>query len=102
MTQNTLKRRLRKLFTLPAVGLFLAVLVGVYVIGLYPWMLRWGATDAEVSMSLPGDELTAATGPQSTRAVTIHAPASEVWKWVVQLGQERAGFYSHDWLENLT
>ena len=37
----------------------------------------------------------------STRAVTIHAPASEVWKWVVQLGQERAGFYSNDWLENL-
>ena len=27
--------------------------------------------------------------------------ANEVWKWVVQLGQERAGFYSNDWLENL-
>jgi hypothetical protein len=37
-----------------------------------------------------------------TRAITIRAPASAVWRWVVQIGQDRAGFYSNTWLENLT
>lgn len=38
---------------------------------------------------------------QATRAVTVHAPATEVWRWLVQIGQDRGGFYSYDWLENL-
>lgn len=38
---------------------------------------------------------------ESTRAVTILAPAEEVWRWLVQLGQDRGGFYSYDRLENL-
>ncbi len=38
---------------------------------------------------------------ESTRAVTIRAPAEEVWRWLVQLGQDRGGFYSYNLLENL-
>jgi hypothetical protein len=38
---------------------------------------------------------------QATRAVTVHAPAKAVWPWIVQIGQDRAGFYSYDVLENL-
>ena len=37
----------------------------------------------------------------ATRAITIRAPASQVWPWIVQLGQGRGGFYSYDFLENL-
>ena len=37
----------------------------------------------------------------TTRAVTIQAPAEAVWAWLVQIGQDRAGFYSYRWLENL-
>jgi hypothetical protein len=37
---------------------------------------------------------------QSTRAVTIKAPAAGVWPWLVQLGAGRGGMYSYDWLEN--
>jgi hypothetical protein len=33
--------------------------------------------------------------------VTIAAPADEVWPWVAQLGQDRAGFYSYEILEDL-
>jgi hypothetical protein len=44
--------------------------------------------------------------PQSkggyTHAVTIHALASKVWPWVVQIGQGRGGYYSYELLENLT
>jgi hypothetical protein len=66
-----------------------------------PWQRSWGATDAESTMELPGDELTAGPVEQSTRAVTIDATPHEVWPWVVQLGADRGGFYSYDWLENL-
>jgi hypothetical protein len=33
--------------------------------------------------------------------VNIDAPAEAVWRWVVQIGQERGGFYSYTSLENL-
>ena len=77
-------------------------LVGVaamYNGGLRPRMYRWGATDDEVAARLPGDELVAATGPSTTRAVTIDAPIADVWPWLAQIGEDRAGFYSYSWLE---
>lgn len=55
----------------------------------------------EESLKLPGDSLAPAGVDVATNAVTVHAPASEVWAWVVQLGQGRGGFYSYEWLENL-
>ncbi len=66
-----------------------------------PWQERWGATDEEVEAPLPGDELIDASDSQVTRAITIDAPAEQVWPWVIQLGADRGGFYSYDWLENL-
>ena len=50
---------------------------------------------------LPGDDLVAEPATQVTRAITVDAPADQVWPWVVQLGADRGGFYSYDWLENL-
>lgn len=64
-------------------------------------MLRWGATDAEVSASLPGDEVVENANLVATRAITIEASADVTWQWLVQIGQERGGFYSYEWLENL-
>jgi hypothetical protein len=51
---------------------------------------------------MPGDELLAHPAFRFTRAITIRAPAAAVWPWIVQIGQDRAGFYSNTWLENLT
>jgi hypothetical protein len=65
-----------------------------------PVLRRWGAVPAERNRRLPGDP--AATPLfRATRAVTVHAPAEEVWRWLVQIGQDRGGFYTYDWLENL-
>ena len=64
-----------------------------------PWMYTWGAYADEVDAVLPGDELVASTTPRSTRAVKIDAPVEEVWPWLVQIGEDRGGFYSYDWLE---
>jgi hypothetical protein len=50
---------------------------------------------------LPGDDLTPAAGAVTTRAVIIRAPATLVWPCVVQVGQDRAGFYMHNWVERL-
>ncbi|MFC4943211.1 SRPBCC family protein [Pseudonocardia sp. GCM10023141] len=64
------------------------------------WMAHWGATDEEVGTTLPGDHLVQAD-LTTTRAITVCAPAADVWPWIVQLGQCRGGFYSYDVLENL-
>ena len=66
-----------------------------------PWHMRWGATDEELKKVLPGDELVPNPQLRVTHAITINARASDVWPWLVQMGQGRGGMYSYDWLENL-
>jgi hypothetical protein len=78
-----------------------AVAFAAYWHWLRPWHLRWGATEAEVRRALRGDELLPNPKLLATHAITIHAPAAEVWPWVTQIGQGRGGFYSYTWIENL-
>lgn len=92
---------LRKLYSWWMVVAVVAIFGVLYLNVLYPWMNRWGMTGNEAALSLPGNGAVDGVVATSTRGITIHAPADEVWQWVVQLGQERAGFYSNDWLENL-
>jgi hypothetical protein len=66
-----------------------------------PRMLMWGATEEEATETLPGDDQNPRPRVQSTRAITIAAPPEQVWPWVVQMGHDRAGFYTHDWVERL-
>ncbi len=35
----------------------------------------------------------------STRAISINATKSDVWKWLMQLGADRSGFYSYEFIE---
>jgi hypothetical protein len=64
------------------------------------WHLRWGATDAEVASTMPGDEVVPDPSFDATRALTIAAPPARVWPWIVQIGTGRAGFYSYDLFDN--
>lgn len=65
-------------------------------------LLDWGACRDEAAGHLPGDELLAYPDVVSTRAITIAAPPSAVWPWLVQMGPgERGGAYTYDWIENL-
>jgi hypothetical protein len=61
----------------------------------------WGATPTEHAAPLPGDEFVAEPAIVATRAVTIAATPEQIWPWLVQIGQDRGGMYSYDWLENL-
>jgi hypothetical protein len=35
------------------------------------------------------------------QCIDINCQASELWPWLAQMGNGRAGWYSHDWLDNL-
>jgi hypothetical protein len=80
--------------------LVVATLWGLFLLVLHPWLMNWGARPDERTMTLPGDA--AAPSAYFTRAITIDAPPDAVWPWLLQIGQDRAGFYSYTWLENLT
>ncbi len=80
-----------------------AALIGVHILlpFLHGWRVRWGATDQELARAWLGDELVSHPRSGFTHAITIHAPASRVWPWVAQIGQDKGGFYSYEFLENL-
>ncbi len=75
-------------------------LVVVYFSLIRRRLLTWGATSEESKESLPGDDLVQNPHFVATRAVTISAPPSQVWKWIIQIGSARAGWYSLDWMDN--
>jgi hypothetical protein len=77
--------------------LIISLQIIVYAIFLRPLLLTWGASKNEVKMPLVGDNL--APHISSTRAITINAPISEVWKWLTQLGADRGGFFSYSFIE---
>ena len=80
----------------------MVIVLVVYLAVLRPRSHRWGATDAEVRGSLPGDELVPTPKVEYTQAITINAPPEEVWPWLAQIGYGRAGWYTYDWFYKLT
>jgi hypothetical protein len=74
--------------------------VGYLAVGRRP-CLTWGATENEASQTLPGDDLLEEPDLISTRAISIDAPPSAVWPWLVQMGSGKGGVYTYDWIENL-
>ena len=94
---------MRKLFARSGITL-LAVFVAAglaYHFVLRGWCLRWGTTPAEIRATLPGDDLFPVYAGEATHAITIHASTEKVWPWLMQIGQDRSGFYSYTFLENL-
>ena len=90
----------RRLRIRDAAALVAVVLLGTTIM-LRPWHMRWGSTERELRAALPGDDPAIDPAYQIQHAVTVRAPAAAVWPWLVQVGQDRGGFYSYAWLENL-
>ena len=84
-----------------AVIILLGLVMATYFLWARPYQLRWGATQAELNRSMPGDELDAHPTFLATRAITINATPHEIWPWLVQMGYNRAGFYGYDLIENI-
>jgi hypothetical protein len=79
----------------------MTALLGVYTLLVRPWHLRWGLTDTEFARTYPGDALLPDVSGHVTRAVTIQATPEQIWPWLMQIGQDRGGFYSYTSLENM-
>jgi hypothetical protein len=66
------------------------------------WLGRtYGATAEERKRHLPGDDLVERPDFQTTHAITIAAPPSAVWPWLVQMGWGRAQWYTARWVGQL-
>lgn len=84
----------------PTVAFALAGLAAGYSMLLRPSLLRWGATDDEIDGEFPGVGIVPGGVRGATMATTIGAPPSAVWPWLVQMGCDRAGWYSVDRFDN--
>jgi hypothetical protein len=62
---------------------------------------RWGTTELERTLELPGDELVPESQWTFNHAISIEAAPAAVWPWLVQVGAGRGGFCSYEGLENL-
>ena len=82
-----------------------AVCVIVVVVAGFGWIglaiPTWGSTPEEVARALPADELVPQPNLIWNHAITIHAPASQVYPWLIQIGDSRAAFYSITFIENV-
>jgi len=67
----------------------------------WPFHRSWGTGPAEWAMALPGDRTPRTPALELLHGVTIDASPDVVWSWLIQLGQDRAGFYSYERLERL-
>ena len=82
----------------------LLVIFTVAVLYWFPlrrWFGRWGTTRDDLTRVMPGDAVITNPTHSATHAVTVNAPPSDIWPWLVQMGYQRGGLYSYDWLDRL-
>lgn len=65
------------------------------------WFNNWGSTICERRRKWVGDTFVMAAKETYTRAIDVDASPEVVWRWIVQFGLGRAGFYSYEILERL-
>ena len=65
------------------------------------WMGRWGTTPSDLSRVMAGDGLISDPTYSGTMAVIVNARPGDIWPWLVQMGYQRGGLYSYDWLDRL-
>jgi protein-S-isoprenylcysteine O-methyltransferase Ste14 len=94
----SLRRYTKAAGVLALLGVFA---IAVLMIVIAPLAAGLGATAAERKGPMPGDEIIGLPWGGYTQAVRIHAPAEEVWKWLVQVGYKRAGWYNIDAINRL-
>jgi hypothetical protein len=65
------------------------------------WYRRWGTTAADLTPDMPGDADIPDHTYSTTLAVTVDARPEQIWPWLMQMGYQRGGLYSYDWLDRL-
>jgi len=85
---------------LATLGIALTLAV-VYWFPIRRWMGRWGATTPDLTRVMAGDGLIGEPTYSGTMAVTVNARPEHIWPWLVQMGYQRGGLYSYDWLDRV-
>lgn len=84
----------------PALVIALALAIA-YWFPIRRWMGRWGTTSSDQARVMTGDGLVVAPTFTYTMAVTVTARPEHIWPWLLQMGYQRGGLYSYDWLDRL-
>ena len=63
-------------------------------------MVSCHASVEEQRQTLPGDSMIPEPSASWTHGVTITSPIAKVWQWIAQMGADRAGWYSYDFIDN--
>jgi len=84
-----------------AVVLIALTLAVLYWLPVRRWFGRWGATATDRTRVMAGDAAVVDPTYAATLAITIDAPPEHIWPWLVQMGYQRGGLYSYDWLDRL-
>ena len=84
----------------PTLFVILALAV-LYWFGVRRWMARWGTTPSDLTRVMAGDSLIVDPTYSGTMAVIVNARPEHIWPWLVQMGYQRGGLYSYDWLDRL-
>ena len=86
---------------MPPMSLVIGIAAVLYWFPIRRWMSEWGATSDDLAREMPGDGFLAHPTYSGTLAISIDAPAEDVWPWLAQIGYRRGGLYSYDWLDRL-
>jgi hypothetical protein len=84
-----------------------AILLDVLAVGALYWFLvrrwfvRWGTSAADRIRDMAGDAVVVDPTYSATLAIMIDARPEHIWPWLVQMGCQRGGLYSYDWLDRL-
>jgi hypothetical protein len=81
--------------------LVILALTLVYWFPVRRWFGRWGTTHEDRKRVMAGDAVIANPTHLATHALTVDAPPEDIWPWLVQMGYQRGGLYSYDWLDRL-
>ena len=90
-------RAVTRTLCVAATALVVAAVAGA---GASRWLRTGGSTQVERAARLPGDELVPAPTWRADHGTSISAPPERVWSWLVQMGQDKGGFYTFEVLEN--
>jgi hypothetical protein len=101
LTMNKRKeKKRRRIIRISIISLYaIVVLLFIHHLVFRPMFLDWGTPEPINRLAFSGDSFT--NGTHHTRAILIDATQEELWPWLNQIGQDRGGFYSYQWLENL-
>jgi hypothetical protein len=81
--------------------LVVLLLAAVYWITLGRHFAECAPTPDDVARTMPGDAIIANPTHSGIDAITINASPDDIWPWLVQIGYQRGGLYSYDWLDRL-